>query len=497
MTILEETQQRILGSALESKDQARLVMGRLSSKDFTTNENKSVFRAIETCLQKDAYGTAEIAKAMEVDRAKENFPCNITAFLMHLSSLRESAAGLQGSIQFLKKESAKRNLLEFLAESQKKLLRGEIEWKDVATEVEESARNIKKSGSSFMFEKEGECCQRSYSEELQEKLLGVKTGIAIGKTEITMSAGSINVVAGATGHGKTTFLINTALKVLDHPDNSKKSVIFCSYEEPKGSIITNFINAFQGQRLSQNNGRSIESFYRDSGSTEMFPRECSVDTFKASQKVFFEELCESKRLRIVGGALSAEGLCAEIENLAEVDKGLCCVFLDYFQLISMRESSSFRSRQEELKKICLMLGETAKRAGLPIVMGSQFNRKVVDESTLTYTNISEAGDIERIASLIIGFWNRNFLGFGGDGNKTKWGDVIKEPKSELYVEVLKGRHIGAGMNSIFPFDGNARKVDFQEKENVEDAFYYNTKEENQNSENLNPWRGDNGKNHDK
>ena len=98
---------------------------------------------------------------------------------------------------------------------------------------------------------------------------------------------------------------------------------------------------------------------------------------------------------------------------------------------------------------------------------------MVDEATLTYTNISEAGDIERIASLIIGFWNRNFLGFGGEGNKTKRGNVIKEPANELYVEVLKGRHIGTGMSSVFEFDGNIRKIDFDKGRDVEKMIKYN------------------------
>jgi hypothetical protein len=48
----------------------------------------------------------------------------------------------------------------------------------------------------------------------------------------------------------------------------------------------------------------------------------------------------------------------------------------------------------------------------------------VAEADLSPTNIGEAGDIERIASLILGFWNRSFLGFSRDGNKIKDGGTI-------------------------------------------------------------------------
>ena len=45
---------------------------------------------------------------------------------------------------------------------------------------------------------------------------------------------------------------------------------------------------------------------------------------------------------------------------------------------------------------------------MPIILGAQFNREVVNHLTIHASKIGEAGDIERIANLIIGGWNNNF-----------------------------------------------------------------------------------------
>lgn len=451
---------------------ARKVVGQLSSKDLTTRQNTSIFKALEKLLQEGTeLNTARISQQIEIDGMSKEFPLGIIPHLMKLSNIAESSAGIDGAIELLKESSNKRHSLKAIEKAHEKLLQAGANAKDVAEELETIFRNIKRAGSVFLSEVGGICDRDSYTKALKETLTDIETGLTIGGTQITLPSGSINVVAAATGHGKTSFLVNMALKMLELEQHKKKSVVFYSYEEPKESMLTHFLNCFLKQKLSQSNIRTLESFYR-TNSMNMFSDECNNGTFEVSERTFFEEFCHNKRLRIIGESFYAEDLCAEIEELAEVDKNLCCVFIDYFQLISLRNSSSKGSRQEELKQICLMLANTGKRAGLPIVLASQFNRKVVDESTLTYTNISEAGDIERIASLILGFWNRNFLGFGGEGNKTKSGKVITERNSSLYVEVLKGRRIGAGMNSIFPFDGNKKGIDFDQPE------IYSSEEEN-------------------
>ena len=54
-----------------------------------------------------------------------------------------------------------------------------------------------------------------------------------------------------------------------------------------------------------------------------------------------------------------------------------------------------------------MLKDVSVNTGLPIVLGSQFNRTVTNHLELVNTNLGEAGDIERGANLILAIWNNN------------------------------------------------------------------------------------------
>jgi replicative DNA helicase len=128
------------------------------------------------------------------------------------------------------------------------------------------------------------------------------------------------------------------------------------------------------------------------------------------------------------------------------------ICIDYMQLLKL--SPSTRTRHEELKQICLMLNECAIATGLPLVLAAQFNRTVTTEADLSPVQIGEAGDIERIASLIIGIFNRAFNAMCRTGNMSREGYSVPK-ESTLYVEVLKGRKIGNGHWCIMNINGNS------------------------------------------
>jgi hypothetical protein len=177
-------------------------------------------------------------------------------------------------------------------------------------------------------------------------------------------------------------------------------------------------------------------------------------TFLTESEAFFKNFMDTGRLRVIYSDMSAEELIYSIHFIKKhTNVGLICV--DYIQLLRLLKWQG--SRQEELKQICLILKDCAIETGLPILLGSQFNRTVAAEADLSPIYISEAGDIERIANLIIGGWNRNFVGFNRQGNVGK--DGSNKPKeSAIYFEIMKGRGIGNGHNSVIDFNGNTGKL---------------------------------------
>jgi len=290
------------------------------------------------------------------------------------------------------------------------------------------------------------------AEELRNISPGVQTGYMIGDIDLKLPGGAISIIAAPTSHGKTTVCENLCLEALKQESFSGKSVYFFSYEEPRAAIVSNFLNIYKDMHVPGNNRAVCKSLLK--GEVNNF--ECPIyKQLRAKKDEFFSALLAPGRLHIHYSDMTAPELIAAIEYLkANSNIGLVCI--DYMQLLRMG-GDGWGSRQEELKQICLMLKDCAVDTGLPIMLAAQFNRSVVCEADLSPVAIGEAGDIERIASFIVGCWNRNFEGFSKDGNKNKKGEKITK-ESKIYMEILKGRECGAGAWTALHFDGNSGKL---------------------------------------
>ena len=346
-------------------------------------------------------------------------------------------------------DEKKEELIELL--NKIKRIESSLEWSE---KMEEAVSKSEHDTSKYQ-ELLEPITEQQIIEEIRNTSHGIKVGLKIGGVDIALPGGAITVCAAPTSHGKTTVLINLALGVLKH--NPSKSIYFFTYEENISSIVSLFLNSYMKKDISKDNRNSITSYFREG--------ECKYITddrkelFKSDKNYFFESLMSNGRLNVRYSDRTAEELCKSISFLKENKPDTGAIFIDYIQLLYLYKKTGNRSRQEELKQVCLMLKDCAVETGLPIILAAQFNRQVTCEADLSAINIGEAGDIERIACLILGFWNRMFLGYTKEGNVTKLGDKITTQKPEIYMEVLKGRKIGAGHNSVLTFDGNQVKVE--------------------------------------
>jgi hypothetical protein len=102
------------------------------------------------------------------------------------------------------------------------------------------------------------------------------------------------------------------------------------------------------------------------------------------------------------------------------------------------------------------LNQVAIETGLPIIVAAQFNRSVTNKHLLHATNLSETGDIERIASLIIGFWNSNCPSKPASSGSARNDEDVP---NTLHVEVLKHRDGELlNMKGTWGFDGNQSRI---------------------------------------
>ena len=315
----------------------------------------------------------------------------------------------------------------------------EVKLKDKATEF-----------SSLMIPiKENELKERQAN-----KPESINSGYTIGGEPLLLPSGAISIFTAPTSHGKTTFLINLALNVATaYPD---KEVYLFSYEEDGDSILINTLNTYLDEEISSNNRRTLKTYFA-TGSTEYIKSQ-SKDYFTATKDKFFRELIETRRLNIHYSSYNSDTLIEAIRYLHKHAKP-GAIFIDYIQLLNLPEGKyKTYSRQEEIKEICIALKDVAVDTGLPIILGAQFNRTVENQLQLYANKIGEAGDIERIANLIVGFWNNNFKPIGSDGELREINNKELNTPDTLYTTILKNRGGRVGLDDKLSFNGNTGKI---------------------------------------
>lgn len=306
--------------------------------------------------------------------------------------------------------------------------------------------------------------QLTYSqseEELRQTLLHKPKALYSGYTveldrniiPIMLPAGAISFFCAPTSHGKTTMLINLALNIVNEYPNQQVHIF--SYEESKEPITLKAFNAYLDLFLGENNIQIIENYFR-TANLACIQQEQQSD-FYSFKEQFFKELILSKRLNIHYVDYDCQELIEAIHYLHKKED-LGIILIDYMQLLSINNENKGRlSRQEELKRICINLKDCAIETGLPLVLGAQFNREVVNPFRVHATKIGEAGDIERIASVVVGMWNNDFEPTHLLAEEELKLNEVYQPNT-IWLKLLKNRTGKVGGQSLLSYNGNKGKI---------------------------------------
>ena len=346
---------------------------------------------------------------------------------------------------------------------------------DVVEEIEilKADASAMASGTFSQFYKGAD--KQRIRELLGKRGENLSTGYHFGFEELMIPPKALTFIVGATGHCKSTFLSNLALRVCDlHPD---KKILFISYEEALESVYVNLLNIYTKVNLGDNNRNIIANHTIADGDVnkllKVSPQE--YDDYRhfldnkqnmvefAEREIEFYKLVDDGHLNIQYLDFPLDMLSSFIKEM--VRKGLCDIaFIDYVQLLNAPTRSKYRSREDELKEICISLKNLAvdEKYGLPIVFGAQFNRQVKSARDLQATNIGEAGDIERIANTIVALWNcqktEEPANEKADEEICKYQGTKTYNESAIFAKILKRRGYASGLTATFPFEGNTGRI---------------------------------------
>ena len=431
------------------------------------NERSLYYKDIDRLLDEVVETSSQIKDTTDRDRYKKLFTS-----LEAIKGLGISEESLSITVDRLTstrdKEAQATDFKRLLTEATQLQDKGEI---DKALELLDSKlKGVKLKDKATEFSKLLIPIKEDELKERQaNKLESLNSGYTIGGEPLLLPSGAISIFTAPTSHGKTTFLINLALNVATaYPD--KETYLF-SYEEDGDSVLIKTLNTYLNKELSQNNRKTLKSYFTTG--TIQFIHSQNKEYFISTKEKFFKELIETRRLNIQYSSYNSDTLIEAIRYLHKHAKP-GAIFIDYIQLLNLPKGKyKTYSRQEEIKEIVKALKDLAVETGLPLILGAQFNREVINQLKIHPTKIGEAGDIERIADTIVGFWNNNFKPLASEVELKEINDKGAGDLNTLYTTILKNRDGKVGLEEILFFNGNTGKIKNKREDLMEICKQFN------------------------
>lgn len=484
----ETPESEILSSIalIESTSEAMIYLHEVESTE-TASEPLSVINHYEYKLQSiinkyaerdlNSLDKANLLEEITLLSSQIKEPIQRDLFIKTLSGLEDlinmgiSKSSIEDKVKELreKKEKAKQDkkTRELIDKAEEFYSKGKTE--EALELLHTQSREVKQLSNIITFES---LLIPPTEKEIKEKLLkhpqSLNTGYCMNnETEemLQLPSGALTFFVAPSGHGKTTMLINLLLNTAE--EYPEKQFHFFSYEEDRESITLKTLSSYCNMFIASDNLKTLKSYYAPpykKGSSDRedkykyFNKQVNsniVKDFEVKREPFFKNLIDTNRINIHYVDYNSDTLIEAIEYLHKHTKNIGGIFVDYMQLLRKANRKIYGGKRfDELKDICSDLKDLAVNTGLPLVLGAQFNKNVVNHGMIHQTYIGEAGDIERYANQIIGFWNNTKKPSGDDKVQEKF----KISGNTLYCKILKSRDNASELEFLLGWEGNIRKI---------------------------------------
>ncbi|MBR4108387.1 MAG: replicative DNA helicase [Akkermansia sp.] len=218
-------------------------------------------------------------------------------------------------------------------------------------------------------------------------ILGLSTGYPkLDKMINGLKAGELFVIAARPSMGKTSFLLN----IVEHLAlNEKKPVLCFSCEMPSVQLVERLLYARSGvskqQLVAKQGTLSMEEMKR--------------------LKHAINELRNSKLVIDDTSGISISALRAKARRVQREHPDLCCIGIDYLQLMRSHTKQAQNSREREIAEISGGLKALSKELKVPILVLAQLNRGPENrpgknKGVPMMSDLRESGAIEQDADMI-------------------------------------------------------------------------------------------------
>ena len=380
-----DAEKAVLGSAFLSESALQKICDELTNEHFYNDANRKIFET----LQELNDGRTPVDLTILTNKLNDKKILSEVGNVEYLSEVIDSvpsASNVDYYINIVKEKMVGRKIIETATEIANEAYSSSDSIYDILDNAEMKMFRIGNMRKTTEFQRIQDVAYREQAniEKLAEQGSEI-TGLATGFDDFDRLTAGLQpnqfiIVAARPAMGKTAFALNLATYAAMHSD---KSVAVFNLEMSVEQLANRIL-----QSLGQINGSKMRTGRLEHNDWKRLN--------EAISKLSDVNLYLDDTPGITIGEIRSK-----CRRLANSDKGLGLVVIDYLQLVS-GPSKSLGNRQQEVSEISRSLKTMALELGVPVIALAQLSRAVEarEDKRPLMSDLRESGSIEQDADIV-------------------------------------------------------------------------------------------------
>ncbi|MGL9687552.1 MAG: replicative DNA helicase [Candidatus Phytoplasma sp. TWB_XP] len=422
-----EAERALLGVLFLNPEKIAFTLDMIAETDFYSSHHQHIFRAMKTLHETNKQIDYSSVSAI-LDNEKLLQQIGNIDYLNELSDLMPSTQHIETYIDLIKETALKREIIETVTSLAQKGYEN-IDAQEYLDFSEEKIFNLTKNKKTSELLKLKillkDIKEKNFLAKRHKYLVGLSTGYDnLNNITLGFKPEEFIILAARPSMGKSTFMLNLALRIANPKHNSQSPhIAIFSLEMSNEQLAMRMLST---QSKIQHKKIQLGNTNRE----EKFLLEISMEKMD-DLNIYFDD---SATVNI----LDIKAKCRKLKSQNKLD----IVMIDYLQLI---RKTNKHNRQEEVAEISQSLKQMARELKIPVIALSQLSRDVEkrEDKRPILADLRDSGSIEQDADIVMFLYREGYY------------EKDKKPNSSGHTQVIiaKNRQGSIGIREfILDFD---------------------------------------------
>ena len=428
-----DAEMSVLGCSFLDKYALEKIMENVDASMFYSEANKKIFLSLQE-LYKSRTPIDITTVKNELDKQKNLQAVGGIEYISEVIDSVATVANLDYYLKIVKEKALRRKLIDTATEIISDTYEEEGNITTLFDTAEKNILNVIKARQTSEFRPISDVL-RIAQEQLENMaknksaITGLPTGFYdLDKTTAGLHEGELIIIAARPGMGKTAFALNVATNAAFQTD---KAIAIFNLEMSAEQLVNRMISS-----VGQIEGEKLKTGIMNNNDWKKYNEAISQ---LGDTNIYIED----------NAGITAPEIKAKCRRLANSEKGLGLVVIDYLQLVTT--GGRTESRQVEVSDISRSFKTLAMELKVPVIALAQLSRNAERSETKQprLADLRESGSIEQDADIVL-FINR------ADYYEAKTDNKVNIVPAELII--AKHRKGSTGLiNLLFELDKSSFK----------------------------------------